>query len=86
MVCHWRILEGLAKRCPVRDSMPGAGTENICGGLDMLKIICPNCMSDQIVYTATLDNGDDYTETFLCTVCEEDFSEGRICFESINLD
>lgn len=50
----------------------------------MLKIICPECLSDRVAYTATLENGDEYTETFLCLECGEDFSEGRICFESIN--
>ncbi|WP_156913275.1 hypothetical protein [Acetobacterium malicum] len=49
----------------------------------MLKIICPECMSDDIAYTATLENGDDFTETFLCNECGEDFSEGRIYFEEV---
>lgn len=49
----------------------------------MLKIICPECMSDDIAYTATLQNADDFTETFLCKECGEDFSEGRIYFEEV---
>lgn len=49
----------------------------------MLKIICPECMSDEIAYTATLENGDDFTETFLCKECGEDFSEGEIYFEEV---
>ncbi|WP_414733403.1 hypothetical protein [Acetobacterium carbinolicum] len=49
----------------------------------MLKIICPECMSDDIAYTATLENCDDFTETFLCKECGEDFSEGRIYFEEV---
>ena len=49
----------------------------------MLKIICPECMSDDIAYTATLENGDCFTETFLCNECGEDFSEARIYFEEV---
>lgn len=50
----------------------------------MLKIICPSCPSDNIVYTADLNYGNDLDEPFLCVDCGELFHESEISFETIN--
>lgn len=52
-------------------------------GKKMLKIACPECMSDDIAYTATLENGDEFMDTFLCQECGAEFSKDRIHFEEI---
>lgn len=51
----------------------------------MIKIVCPECTSDQIIYTADLENGDDLAEPFLCVDCGELFYESEIAFETINI-
>lgn len=50
----------------------------------MLKIVCPECESDQIIYTADLEYGDAIYETFMCVNCDHLFYEIEIYFKTID--